>query len=352
MDLENTDSLQAADEVNPGEQTPGTGSVHMDLIAQAEQELAAQDTAAPTPGTPGGDPAPKGTPDSPGKAAPAAADPSPQQQARARMEKMIASWPEQDKQLFASAPENLRELLGKYYHSFQKDHTQKTQQAAALRAELEETLAPLRPVVTGKFRDMQELAQYITNAQRFEEDLQQDPVRAMALLAQRMGVDLAAVANYQPNAAYEAIRPLREQVARLQQTLERQSTPAAPAVNTPDGRLEMLRDFAAETDEQGALKHPYFEEVAAMMGLIMRRDGHEDLERAYQEALYSHPQAREKLLEAQRADAVKRQAEVDKAKRAAALQRKATSAATAAVGHGKKKIEDIIAQAEQSLSGQ
>ena len=128
------------------------------LIAQAEEELENADTEPQD-----------GTNQTPGQSADA--ETQEQKEHREKLEKMISSWPEEDKKLFASAPDNLRDLLGKYYHHFQADHTKKTQQAAAMRAELEAELAELRPVVTGRFHNMKEFASFVSDARRFEEEL-------------------------------------------------------------------------------------------------------------------------------------------------------------------------------------
>ncbi len=345
MDKEHNGSQPAAQDLTPADQaTPAAqsapeGKTPADFIARAEQELAqrAQGTNPP---------------------APAAAAPQPQtpeQKARReKMEKMISGWPEEDKKLFASAPDNLRDLLGKYYHHFQSDYTKKTQQAAALRAAVERELSELSPVVSGRFRDMRQFVSYVSDMQNFEREFQRDPVRALNMLMQTAGIRVEDLADYQPNAAAEAVRPLQAQLAQLQKQLQSQVQPQQPSPADPPEEGEETdpwAEFADAVDENGQKTHPYFAQLAPLMGYIMRRDGHEDMERAYQEALYSLPQAREGLLQKERQNAAQKQAEVDRAKRAAALQARAASGTTAAVGNRKKKIDDLIAQAEEELAG-
>ena len=307
------------------------------LIAQAEEELEAAD-AEPK----------NGANQTPGQAADA--ETQEQKEHREKLEKMIASWPEEDKQLFASAPENLRDLLGKYYHHFQADHTKKTQQAAAMRAELEAELAELRPVVTGRFHNMKEFASFVSDARRFEEELKRDPLRTLSMLARQAGVSLEQLQGYQPDPAEEAVRPIEAKLEQLQHLLSRPTPPAPPQTQT-DRFKTTLDDFANAVDDKGNKTHPYFAEVAPVMGYIMRRDGHEDLEKAYREALYSLPKAREELLKQERQQAAQKQAEVEKAKKAALLRSRA-SAAPHTGGNKIKKIDDIIALAEEELAGQ
>ena len=202
MDIEKEDSLIA--EAAEDEVLDKTGASPDDLIAQAEQQLQEADASSKE-----GEKDPKLVD---------VKDLTPQQkEQQEKLEKMIASWPEEDKKLFASAPENLRALLGKYYHNFQADHTKKTQQAAAMRAELESQLATLAPVVTGKFKDMKQFASYVADAQHFEEELKRDPLRTLSILAHQAGVDLAQLQGYKPDPTAEALRPMQAQLAQMQQ---------------------------------------------------------------------------------------------------------------------------------------
>lgn len=336
MDIEKEDSLIA--EAAEDEVLDKTGASPDDLIAQAEQQLQEADASSKE-----------------GEKDPKLADVkdlTPQQkEQQEKLEKMIASWPEEDKKLFASAPENLRALLGKYYHNFQADHTKKTQQAAAMRAELESQLATLAPVVTGKFKDMKQFASYVADAQHFEEELKRDPLRTLSILAHQAGVDLAQLQGYKPDPTAEALRPMQAQLAQMQQMFSQKAQPTLAQTKT-DPWQKTLSDFAQAVDEKGQKTHPYFEQVAPIMGLIMQRDGHEDLEKAYKEALFSLPAAREELLEKERQQAAQKQADLDKAKRAALLQKRTQSLPHAGVSGRKKTIDDIIAQAQQELDGQ
>lgn len=324
--------LTAADDVHAEEQTNREGKRPDDFIAQAEKELAEKETppaARPEPQTP-------------------------QQKAlREKTEKMISGWPEEDKKLFAAAPENLRELLGKYYRSFHADYTKKTQQAAALREAAQRELEPLRPLMEGRFADVREFASYVSSMRNFEAELYRNPLRTLHLLMSRTGVKPTDLAAYSPDPVQEALSQLPRQLESLRQELRREPAPPAPETPAQEGLVrETAEAFAQAEDENGEKTHPYFNELAPMMALIMRRDGHEDMEKAYQEALYSLPKAREELLERERRSAAQKQAELDKAKRAEAFAARSRGTALSAAGNRKKKIDDIIAQAEQELAGQ
>ena len=324
------------------------GKTPADFIARAEAELAKKDQdAARTPAAEKAERGGAGT-----------SETAEQKARRAGLEKMISGWPEEDRKLFASASENLRELLGRHYRNFQSDYTKKTQQAAALRAAVERDMRALRPVIAGKYRDIRHFASYVSDMQNFERELRRDPLRTLSILARHAGVDLAQLQGYRPDPAAEAVRPLQAQIAQMQQMLQAKTQPAPPPEEQTrepapqDALPDAVTAFAEAEDENGQKLHPHFNELAPMMGYIMRRDGHEDLEKAYKEALYSLPKVREELLEKERQQAAQKQAEVDRAKRAAALQARAGAGGGADIGNRKKKIEDIIAQAEEELAGQ
>ena len=352
MDEKETDGQQelaqgaAADNAETQRQDQADeGKTPADFIARAEAELAKKDQDAAR--TPAAEKAARG--------GAGTSETAEQKARRAGLEKMISGWPEEDRKLFASAPENLRELLGRHYRNFQSDYTKKTQQAAALRAAVERDMRELRPVIAGKYRDIRHFASYVSDMQNFERELRRDPLHTLFVLAQHTGVNLGDLAGYKPDAAAEAVRPLRAQLARLQQQLLQSRTPQAEQMREPapqDAQPDAVTAFAEAEDENGQKLHPHFNELAPMMGYIMRRDGHEDLEKAYKEALYSLPKVREELLEKERQQAAQKQAEVDRAKRAAALQARAGAGGGADIGNRKKKIEDIIAQAEEELAGQ
>lgn len=352
MDEKETDGQQelaqgaAADNAETQRQDQADeGKTPADFIARAAAELAKKDQDAAR--TPAAEKAARG--------GAGTSETAEQKARRAGLEKMISGWPEEDRKLFASAPENLRELLGRHYRNFQSDYTKKTQQAAALRAAVERDMRELRPVIAGKYRDIRHFASYVSDMQNFERELLRDPLHTLFVLAQHTGVNLGDLAGYKPDAAAEAVRPLRAQLARLQQQLLQSRTPQAEQMREPapqDAQPDAVTAFAEAEDENGQKLHPHFNELAPMMGYIMRRDGHEDLEKAYKEALYSLPKVREELLEKERQQAAQKQAEVDRAKRAAALQARAGAGGGADIGNRKKKIEDIIAQAEEELAGQ
>lgn len=339
--MDDKDTPVQTDEVIQEE--PHAGDAHADLIAEAEAELSAPGAhAQETPKT-----------QEPQAAAAAQAAQAQNEEERKKYDKLTASWPEEDKKLFASAPENLRALVGKYYHNMLTDYKQKTQQAAALKSAVEKDLNALKPVVSGKFKDINEFAAYVSDMQHFEAALQADPRRTLALLARRTGVDLRELSDYRPDPVQEAVQPLRAQMEQLERMLAQKArgtdAQPAPQEGEEDPAKEALAQFARQTDGAGNLKHPYFEQVAPVMGLLLKGESPEDLEEAYKQAVYVLPKAREELLAKEQQAYAAKQRELEKAKRAAsvAVHERGVSGVT----NKKKSIDDIIAQAQEELGG-
>jgi hypothetical protein len=188
----------------------------------------------------------------------------------------------------------------------------------------------------------------------FEAELKRNPLRTLSMLAARSGVDIAQLAGYQPNAAEEAVLPLRGQIEQLKELLAKNQQGGAgqaPA-QTDEDEDNPVAEFMGAKDEKGAPKYPHFQKVAPVMGMIMLRDGHEDLEKAYNEAVHTVPEYREALGAGQKAKAEaeqKKAAELAKAKRAASLKFEGATGGAIPAKTGRKNVFDIINEAQSEI---
>lgn len=338
------DTPKPSDDVTIEEQT--TGDAHLDLIAQAEAELD-QDPAEDPKTDPEEKDIPTGKEEYPEETEPA--DPQADEKVK-KLEKLVASWPEEERKQFFGAPAELQELLGKHYRNMLTDYKRKTQEASALRSSIEQELAALRPVVHGKYRNMADFAQYVSEMQNFEAEFKRDPRRTLAILAQEAGLDLAELGSYEPDPAAEAMRPLQAEMAQIRELLSHRAHTPQPAPQEDEDVRKQAQEFADAVDANGNKLHPHFADAAPFMGLIMQRDGHSDLEKAYQEALYSLPSARAEILKKQQASAAAKKAELDKAHKAGKVHLK-TSGISGAKPRP-KGIIDLIAETEKELDGE
>jgi hypothetical protein len=133
----------------------------------------------------------------------------------------------------------------------------------------------------------------------------------------------------------------REQEELKRQFAERDQQAKASYLNSH------IDAFAKETDSQGQLSHPFFNDVRTHMGRIVdyleqNEPGlseREYLKRAYDEAVWANPSTRQKLLEHQQREAGRRH-KVERAERATSL-KGAPGAGSLNVSVG-DNVEDII----------
>lgn len=222
-------------------------------------------------------------------------------------------WPQEDKDAFSSLPDNTKQQVLRFYKNFQADYTKKTQEIAMQRKDLESIARADK-----RFKDIPSVTSYIKDALAFEQALKTNPVGTILHLAKMQGVNLspevsqAIMEDAGVNPMDTILAPLQSKIADLESQLVQQT--AQPIEDE-------IGQFAAATDEEGNLKYPLFEKLAPIMGYIMKRDGHSDLTKAYDEALLTIPEEREKKLAADRvklADGIKKQQDAAKAKKAQA----------------------------------
>lgn len=262
------------------------------------------------------------------------------------------NWTDEDKKAFSTLPEDGRQILLNIHKNMLSGLNRQMQKASVYRQELGAVVDGLAPVVQGRFESFGDFVQYVKSMQSFEAELKRNPRRTLAVLAEQAGVELADLAAYRPNPTEEALLPLQAQIAQLKsELLGRQDGREQPSA--PQDENDPIAQFANATDEAGKLKYPHFEKVAQLMGAIMQRDGHEDLAKAYAEAVNVLPEVREQTLAAQKEAWLREQrarADVEKAKRAGALKTRSTAGLAAPANGRKKRPLDYILEAEQRLA--
>ena len=159
-------------------------------------------------------------------------------------------------------------------------------------------------------------------------------VQFFSQLAQQYGIDLTQVAN--PPAVDPQVAHLQQQVQRQQQEMQRLVSDQAQQQQT--AVLSQIERFAAEPN------HPHFSEVRDEMALLLQSGKAQDLQSAYDTAVWMRGDIRQSLIEQQRAEAQKKateQAQHQKAK-AAAVSVKGSSPATGGVPPVKGSLRETI----------
>lgn len=264
--------------------------------------------------------------------------------------KAPASFNEEQRKTFSALPPDGQKIIADIYHSMNADYSRKTMQTAQARREIEEALKP----IDGFFNNIKEVGEYVSSMVRFEQEFAKNPIRTLRIMAENAGVSMDQLVNFQPNPMEEAIAPLKSQIEALRSQLSAHKPVQTRDFREDEGNYDAaLEQLANAKDENGNLKFPHFKELAPYMGMIMRRDGHEDIQKAYEEALYYLPATREEVLKSQKdklTAELSKAAELKKAKKAAALQM--PSPDYDAVAPAKKgSLLDLIAETEKELSG-
>lgn len=266
------------------------------------------------------------------------------------------NWTAETKEAFSKLPTEGKDIVLKIYKDLLHGWNKKMRTVDMQRGEVEKVISTVAPFTRGRFKNLDEFAGYLQSVQRFEKQMQTNPMRTLAVLAQTAGIELSDLANFQPDPASEMVMPLQDKMDRIEamlaQRLQPQQQPATPAQPPQSDFDAMIEEFANAKGADGKLLHPHFDAVKNMMGEIMLRDGHEDMETAYKAAILTLPQvAQERQAAAEAAAKAQAQKEADlaKARKAAALHTRSTAGQFVPTTHKKKRPLDYILEAERVL---
>lgn len=231
-----------------------------------------------------------------------------------------AHWAADFKDSFNALPPDAQEVFLQRYKDMEGDYTRKTQEVADIRrraSALDEVMVPFRDEFARAGLDDIGAVRQLLGAHKF---LRESPQQAIAWLAQNYGVStdaLAASEQAEDDFADPQVKQLRDQVSQLQgylQTQAQQQQQAAVA-----DTQQQIDNFAKATAEDGSLAHPHFDAVRTTMGGLIQSGVAQDMDAAYEMAVYANPELRGSLIDqqAEKVTAKQKQAEnVRKAKRA------------------------------------
>ncbi len=179
----------------------------------------------------------------------------------------------------------------------------------------------------------------------------QDPQAAVQKFAQALGVDIGGLSEGQADGEYSD--PALSEVKRLEQKFDQrfqdQDTAAAQARQSQvDSAIQQFRDAK---DDQGNARHPHFDKVQGQMAALIQSGAAADMEAAYDQAVWAHPELRndlrkqDKVAVAEKAN-VERKKSVAKAKAASRKPKTDTAPARKVKdSRGPKTVDDAIMEA-------
>lgn len=280
-------------------------------------------------------------------------------------------WTKKQKEWFAGLDPKFQAQLIEHDKHIQGDYTRKTQEMAQARQRyggIEEALAPRR-------EEWQRMGwddtQAINNILQYWDFASQDPLNFIDHFARERGIDLASHfapstdeilqhlnqqglvdddvlsdrQNVQLPPQYtQQLEQLAQQQSALQNQLAQQQALWSQQQNSAqEAERQSLFDeisrFANQVDEQGKIKHEFFEDVRDDMSRLLKADMAEDLTDAYEKAIALRPDVRERIEETQ-AIARERQAAAE-AERARKASLSLPGSSTQSVSNAADSDEDL-----------
>lgn len=150
--------------------------------------------------------------------------------------------------------------------------------------------------------------EYIEHLTAIDDALAKDPVGTLRALSEAYGVDVNN--NDQiSNSFAKRIAEMEQSLANQQAYIRQQQTQTAN---------QAFEDFTNAKDDAGNLKHPHWEDVRSDMANLIQKGICTTLEDAYERAIWSNKDVREKMIAAQaKAELNSKVAAADKAKEVA-----------------------------------
>lgn len=142
-----------------------------------------------------------------------------------------------------------------------------------------------------------------------------------------------------------SVAPLRQEIAALQQQVQQlggtlQSREQLDQQRVAQQEQQTIDGFKNAKADDGKPLHPYFEDVRSIMASLMRDGNAADLQSAYDQAVWAHPEVRQKL-EASRKAAADRESGKTRRKKAAAAKKAGSSiSGTPTVPAERKPFDD------------
>lgn len=279
---------------------------------------------------------------------------------------LLKPWKAADKEMFKTLAPEAQDFLARRYKDMEGDYTKKLQANAKLRNDYEpvdKIFEPYRDVMKQKGFTPSSLIEAWSNVEKKLNDPQQAPTVIAGLIRSYkvQGRDLANALGYapqqqqttapaekhpdNPQAQATAVQLPPEVLNRLQQlertvtgfNNERADALRRAQVSAQEKAQTDIENFKSETDKEGTLLRPHFDDVEQDMlalanAAITAKQPVPSLSQLYEKAVWANPATREKLLTAQAQAAEAKRIAQDKAKAAAA--RKAAASVTGAPGPG------------------
>jgi len=178
-------------------------------------------------------------------------------------------WPKEFKEKFPNMPRDAQQFLIDTHREMQKGLTQKFTDLAEQRKSVEAIEGAFQPLEQFARVNGMQTSQIAMQAAQHIQNIIQDPIPGTKAFIKAMGVDinqLLETEEYidpQVSAANQQVQQLQQRLNQFEQAQVNQGLSQAQAE---------LNNFINETNEQGHLKHPRFEELRPYMHMFYQND--------------------------------------------------------------------------------
>ena len=230
-------------------------------------------------------------------------------------------WPKDFKEDFEKLPVEAQHLLYDRHKELEGDYTKKTQGLAKYRKRQEAFDEILKPHMDDFSRAGMDEVGAVRQLLAAHDYLRKDPKQAIQWLAKNYGVDMSEVGmdTAEDEYADPQVKALQQQVAQLQGFLNQQQQTQMQSVQ--QDTQSMIDKFASAKDADGNPKYPHFEEVRDRMGVLIQGNQAQDLESAYEMAIYADPKLRQSLMDNYAATKTQKEVKTEAVKKAKKAQR-------------------------------
>lgn len=261
-----------------------------------------------------------------------------------------STWRAEAKSKWKEVPNWLKEEV----HKREKDSLSgvtSLKEKAGFADRLNQTIQPYQPLLNSMGVTPERAVKDALNlAHSLKTGSPQEKIAIVRSIAQQYQVDLSKIGQA-PNAMEQQFAPYQQKIKELE-TQIRQFTESTQQEKLSEAQRQ-VQEFENETNENGELEHPYFENVRQDMQILIEAGRATTLKDAYEKACWADPSIRPLIMNQQSSEAnEKRKADekkrVEKAKKSSRNNLEANPASGVQV-KAKGSIEETLSEAYDSL---
>ena len=271
-----------------------------------------------------------------------------------------SNWPQAEQQFFRQMPPAMQHGYMQRVRHLTSDYTRKTQEIGQVRqryAGIDRVIGQRERAWAVSGVSPEQALNQIFALSDFAAEKPEDFIR---YFAEQRGIDLGTIGsaatgdqNNQQGYVDPELLAVRKQVQELQRNLQhsqqsekqRQETARKAAYQQQLERTtEMVNQFASQTDKNGRLLYPFFNELEEDIAIELQSKRANTVAEAYNNAVWANPQTRSKMLARSRSlENAKARAKAEAAKRAATTKPGGNGAAGPNKSTGDMSIRELMA---------